>query len=65
MRPWLQAFSLGQPKYGAEQLTAQKKAVYDAGYDGWVLWSPGSNYDVYVPAFEKTLVSRRTVAATP
>lgn len=63
VRPWLQAFSLGQPKYGAEQLTAQKKAVYDAGYDGWVLWSPGSNYDVYVPAFEKTLVSRRTVAA--
>jgi hypothetical protein len=66
VRPWLQAFSLGQPKYGAEQLTAQKKAVYDAGYDGWVLWSPGSNYDVYVPAFEKTLVSRRkTAAATP
>ena len=53
VRPWLQAFSLGQPKYGPEQITAQKKAVYDAGYHGWILWSPGSMYDVYVPALEK------------
>ena len=25
----------------AEQIKAQKKAAYDAGYDGWVMWSPG------------------------
>jgi len=59
VRPWLQAFSLGKPEYGAEQLEAEKKAVYDSGYDGWVMWNPGSIYDVYMPALEKTLVSRK------
>jgi hypothetical protein len=54
VRPWVQAFSLGQPKYGPEQIEAQKKAIYDAGYNGWVLWSPGSLYDPFIPAFEKT-----------
>ena len=53
VRPWLQAFSLGKPEYGAEQLQAQKQAVYDAGYDGWVLWHPGSKYEPYLPALEK------------
>ena len=59
VRPWLQAFTLGKPEYGAEQLTAEKKAVYDSGYDGWVMWNPGSIYDVYTPALEKTLESRK------
>ena len=26
---------------------------YDAGYKGWVLWSPGSMYDPFVPALER------------
>ncbi len=59
VRPWLQAFTLGKPEYGAEQLKAEKQAVYDSGYDGWVMWNPGSIYDVYNPALEKTLVSRK------
>jgi hypothetical protein len=59
VRPWLQAFTLGKPPYGAAEIEAQKKAVYDAGYDGWVMWSPGSNYDIFMPALEKTLVSRK------
>ena len=59
VRPWLQAFTLGKPEYGAAQLEAEKKAVYDSGYDGWVMWNPGSIYDVYMPALEKTLVSRK------
>jgi hypothetical protein len=59
VRPWLQAFTLGKPEYGAEQIRAQKKAVYDSGYDGWVMWNPGSIYDVYMPALEKTFVSRK------
>jgi hypothetical protein len=62
VRPWLQAFTLGQPKYGAAEIEAQKKAVYDSGYESWVLWHPGSSYDIFVPALEKTLVSR---AANP
>jgi hypothetical protein len=59
VRPWLQAFTLGKPPYGAEQLRAEKKAVYDSGYDGWVIWNPGSSYDIYVPALEKTLTIRK------
>ena len=59
VRPWLQAFTLGKPAYGAEQLRAEKKAVYDSGYDGWVMWNPGSSYDIYVPALEKTLTIRK------
>ena len=59
IRPWLQAFTLGKPKYGPEQLEAEKKAVYAAGYDGWVMWNPGSIYDVFMPALEKTLESRK------
>jgi hypothetical protein len=59
VRPWIQAFSLGKPAYGPEQIEAQKKAIYDAGYDGWVLWSPGSKFDAFVPALEKELVSRK------
>ena len=54
VRPWIQAFSLGQPKYGPEQIIEQKRAIYDAGYKGWVLWSPGSLYDPFIPALEKT-----------
>ena len=61
VRPWIQAFSLGQPKYGPEQIKAQKQAAYDAGYHGWVLWSPGSMYDPFVPALDKK--TDRPVAA--
>jgi len=52
VRPWLQAFTLGAPKYGPEQIRAQKQAAYDAGYHGWVLWSPGSFYDAFVPGLD-------------
>jgi hypothetical protein len=58
VRPWLQAFTLGPPKYGAAEIEQQKQAVYDSGYESWVLWNPGSSYDPFIPAFEKTLVPR-------
>jgi hypothetical protein len=58
VRPWIQAFTLGPPKYGPPEIEAQKKAVYDSGYDSWVMWNPGSQYEVFLPALEKTLVSR-------
>jgi len=47
------------PKYGAAELQEQKRAVYDAGYDGWVLWSPGSVYEPFLGALEKKEVSRK------
>ena len=65
VRPWLQAFSIGHPKYGAHEIEEQKRGVYDAGYDGWVLWEPGSRYDKFLPALEKTYVSRKKVPPVP
>ena len=59
VRAWLQAFTLGSPRYGAAEVKAQKQAVYDAGYDGWVLWNPGSKYEPVLGALERTTVSRK------
>ncbi len=65
VRPWLQAFTLGQPRYEAEHLRAQKQGVYDAGYDGWVWWHPGSNYDLFRDALEPTLQTRKKNPPVP
>jgi hypothetical protein len=46
IRPWLQDFTLGAPRYGPEHVRAQIAAVYAAGLEEWVLWHPGSNYTV-------------------
>lgn len=46
IRPWLQAFTLGPPRYTPAHVRAQIEAVYDVGLTEWVLWSPGSNYDM-------------------
>ncbi len=59
VRPWIQAFTLGKPAYGPEQIKEEKQAVYDAGFDGWVMWSAGSHYEPFIPALEKTLESRK------
>ena len=51
VRPWLQAFTatwLGSGRYrtyGAEEIRQEIQAVYDAGYDEWILWSPSVTYD--------------------
>jgi hypothetical protein len=58
-RAWLQAFTLGAPAYGAEELRQQKEAVYDAGFDGWILWHPGSLYAPFEAGLERELVSRK------
>ncbi|HZO18262.1 MAG TPA: putative glycoside hydrolase [Gemmatimonadaceae bacterium] len=67
VRAWLQAFSLPRmlPKYGAAEIEAQKRAIYDAGYDSWILWNPGARYESFLPGLEKTMVSRRKRAAPP
>ena len=61
VRPWLQAFSLKgmTPKYGATEILEQKRAVYGAGYDGGVLWRPGSVYEPFRGGLEKKGVSRK------
>lgn len=65
VRPWLQAFTLGSPHYGPDEIRAQKRGVYDAGYDGWVLWNPGSKYDEILPALEKTFESHKKNPPVP
>jgi hypothetical protein len=64
VRPYLQAFTLGAPAYGATEVGEQIRAVYDAGYEGWVLWHPGSSYDAFVPALGKTLERRASKTPT-
>jgi hypothetical protein len=44
IRPWLQDFNLGPPKYGEAEIRAEKQAVYDSGLSEWVMWNPGSNF---------------------
>ncbi len=48
VRPWLQDFTASYLKnyinYGPEQIRAQIQAVYDAGYDEWMLWSAACKY---------------------
>ncbi|MEX2177346.1 MAG: putative glycoside hydrolase [Gemmatimonadaceae bacterium] len=64
VRPWIQAFSIGQPPYGAEEVELQKRAIYDAGYQGWILWHPGSNYEIFLPGLDRTKPCRFVYAAT-
>ncbi len=48
VRPWLQDFTASYLanyiNYGPEQIRAQIQAVYDAGYDEWMLWSAACKY---------------------
>ncbi len=52
--PWLQAFTADYLRdgitYGPSHLRQQIAATYDSGLKSWVLWNPGSKYDVYLPA---------------
>ncbi|HEU0051894.1 MAG TPA: putative glycoside hydrolase [Longimicrobium sp.] len=52
--PWLQAFTADYLHdgitYGASHVRQQIQAAYDAGLKSWVLWNPGSNYQVYYSA---------------
>lgn len=51
VRPWLQAFTatwLGKGNYMTYDKNAIRQeiqAVYDAGYDEWILWNPSVKYD--------------------
>lgn len=48
VRMWLQSFTAGwvsgHISYGPEQIRAQIKGAYDAGYDEWILWNAAVNY---------------------
>lgn len=48
VRPWLQDFTAtwvkGHIRYGPEEIRAQIQAVYDAGYEEWILWNASNRY---------------------
>ena len=49
VRPWLQGFTASYLQhyisYGKEEIRAQIQAVYDSGYDEWLIWNAANNYD--------------------
>jgi len=45
IRPYLQAFTLGQPRYTSEHVREQIRAAEELGISSWVLWNPRSAYD--------------------
>jgi len=44
IRPYLQAFTLGAPRYTPAHVRAQIEAAADVGIRSWVLWNPRSDY---------------------
>ena len=52
IRPWLQDFDLGAD-YTPEMVRSEIQAVYDSGFDSWMLWSPSNTYTE--GALEKSL----------
>jgi hypothetical protein len=56
--PWLQAFSatwlgVNHQRYGPQQIREQVQAIYDVGYEDWILWHPGSLYAPFVDGLER------------
>ena len=45
IRPYLQAFTLGQPRYTSVHVREQIRAAQELGIDSWVLWNPRSAYE--------------------
>jgi hypothetical protein len=45
IRPYLQAFTLGKPRYTPFHVREQVRALTDVGIRSWVLWNPRSVYD--------------------
>jgi hypothetical protein len=45
IRPYLQAFTLGQPRYTSVEVREQIRAAEELGIRSWVLWNPRSAYE--------------------
>ena len=44
IRPFLQSFTLGRPRYAADEVRAQIQAAEDLGIQDWVLWNARGVY---------------------
>jgi len=60
IRPYLQAFTLGPPRYSPTEVRAQIRAAQDVGIDSWVLWNPRSAYDPGIFRPKNPALSSRT-----
>jgi hypothetical protein len=67
VRPYLQAFTLGHPRYTPDYVREQIKAASDLGIHGWVLWNPRSAYDpsIFEKATPRTIQVAAAVSPTP
>jgi hypothetical protein len=63
IRPYLQAFTLGLPRYTPDRVREQIRAANDVGIQSWVLWNPRSDYDPRI--FEKHAPVIQLAAARP
>jgi hypothetical protein len=59
IRPYLQAFTLGQPRYTPAYVREQIRAAEELGLRSWVLWNPRSAYDSGIFRPEPEFVSVR------
>jgi hypothetical protein len=57
IRPYLQAFTLGQPRYTPMHVREQIRAAEELGIRSWVLWNPRSAYDAGIFRPKPTSVS--------
>lgn len=68
LRPYLQAFTASYlpngyyQKYGADQIRRQIQAVYDAGYEEWILWDHNSSYprEAFLPKQKNSAVAEES-----
>lgn len=65
VRPYLQAFTLGYPRYTPGYIREQIQAAADLGIHGWVLWNARSAYDprIFEPAAPRPVVVAVTAPA--
>lgn len=63
IRPYLQAFTLGHPRYTPIEIRDQIRAAADVGIHSWVLWNARGVYDPRIFEPRSTSVAARPAAA--
>jgi len=59
IRPFLQAFTLGQPRYTPWHVREQIRATEELGLASWVLWNPRGAYDPAIFRREAPAIAAR------
>ncbi|HAH31071.1 MAG TPA: glycoside hydrolase [Elusimicrobia bacterium] len=58
IRPYLQDFSLGKPRYGPAEVRAQMAALRRNMLESWILWNAGNRYtwDALTPQYYRAFI---------